>query len=150
MSAFNAINAYTKVGLESNVTGSDPHKLIQLLFQATLVSIESAKSAMQRGDIASKGESISKAIMFIGSGLQSSLNREVGGELANNLFDLYSYMITRLTEANLKNDVRMLDEVHGLAASLKDAWESIKQPATPTSADIPPPANKVATLYGRA
>ena len=68
---------------------------------------------------------ISKAIRIIESGLQQSLNLEVGGEIAERLNALYSYMTRRLFEANMKQSETMLVEVDGLLATLEEAWIGI-------------------------
>jgi len=126
MNATTAIKTYANVGLESGVAAADSHKLILLLYQGALVAISSAKSQMLSKEIAAKGQSISKAISIIDSGLKASLDKNVGGELAQNLSALYDYMNQRLLIANLKNDTTVLDEVSGLLADLKGAWEEIR------------------------
>jgi flagellar protein FliS len=125
MNAISAINAYKKVGVESKVIGADPHMLISMLFQGALLAIDNAKNEILRKDVAAKGKSISKAIAIIGEGLHASLDMRVGGELAQNLSSLYDYMVMRLSEANLKNDVTVLDEVTRLLTELAGAWDSI-------------------------
>lgn len=126
MNSTTAINAYQNVSVESSVMGADPHKLIQMLFHGALLEIASARSEILRKDTAAKGKSISKAIAIIGDGLNASLDKKVGGELALNLSSLYEYMVFRLVDANLKNDISILDEVARLLAELKSAWDSIR------------------------
>jgi len=152
-----AINAYAKVGLDTSVAAADPHKLILLLYQGALLAISSAKNQMLRKDIAAKGKSISHAILIIDEGLKSSLDKNAGGELAENLSALYEYMNQRLLLANLKNDVAALDEVSSLLSELKGAWEEIRplvQPAqavqnNATTRPQTPPAKPAALTYGR-
>lgn len=134
MNTITAINAYNNVSIESNVIGADPHKLISMLFQGALLEIASAKNGILRKESAAKGKSISRAIAIIGEGLNASLDKTVGGELAQNLSALYSYMVTRLVDANLKNDLAALDEVTGLLTELKGAWESIRPQAMRSAA----------------
>lgn len=126
MNAITAINAYNKVSVESSVNGADPHRLIAMLFQGALLEIASAKNGILHKEAATKGKSISKAIAIIGEGLNASLDKSVGGELAQNLSSLYDYMVIRLIEANLKNDIEILDEVARLLTELKGAWDSIR------------------------
>ncbi|NOS74555.1 MAG: flagellar export chaperone FliS [Methyloglobulus sp.] len=121
-----AINAYKKVGVESKVIGADPHQLISMLFQGGLLAIDNAKTEILNKDIAAKGKFISKAIAIIGEGLHASLDKKVGGELAENMSSLYDYMVKRLIDANLKNDITILDEVAGLLGELAGAWDSIR------------------------
>jgi flagellar protein FliS len=91
-----------------------------------LLAIANAKNGMQRNDIQAKGNAISKAIAIIDEGLNASLDKKVGGELAQNLSSLYDYMSMRLIAANLKNDAAALDEVARLLNELKEAWDSIR------------------------
>lgn len=147
-----AINAYTNVGIDTSVASADPHKLILLLYQGALLAISSAKNQMLRKDIAAKGKSISHAILIIDDGLKGSLDKNVGGELAQNLSALYDYMNQRLLLANLKNDVAALDEVSHLLLELKGAWEEIRPVAAqPAAATRPyaPPVKPAALTYGR-
>lgn len=166
MNTATAIKAYAKVGVESGVAAADPHKLISMLYQGALLAIANAKNSILRKDIATKGISISKAITIIDEGLNASLDKSVGGELALSLSSLYQYMGVRLITANLKNDVAMLDEVARLLSDLKEAWDGIRpgapaseaatRPAAPlaTGAKTPPPgttqqSSKIQLAYGR-
>lgn len=136
--------AYRSVGLETSVNSANPHRLISMLFDGAMISVTKAKQALESGQIADKGMAIGKAITIIDSGLRGGLNLHEGGELARNLKDLYSYLIQKLTEANLRNDVRGLDEVYGLLADLKGAWDAISPAAAPT-----PPAAQPLNNVGR-
>lgn len=135
-----AIKAYNKVGVESGVTAADPHKLIAMLYQGALLAIANAKNGILRNDIPAKGKAISHAIKIIDDGLNASLDKEVGGELALNLAALYDYMSKRLLDANMKNDMAALDEVARLLTDLKGGWDDIRQPG----AIQPAPANSAA------
>jgi len=77
---------------------------------------------MARGDLATKGQKIGKAVRIVEEGLLGGLDLQRGGELAANLERLYRYIGRRLTEANLRNDDRALDECIRLLAPLRDAW----------------------------
>ncbi len=158
MNASTAIKAYAKVGIESGVSAADPHKLISMLYQGALQAIANAKNGILRKDIPAKGRAISQAISIINEGLNASLDKKVGGELAQNLSSLYEYMSKRLLTANLKNDMAALDEVARLLVDLKGAWDSIRPSgAAPAAAPIAAqpnaalqqPSNKVQMAYGR-
>lgn len=151
MSTSAAISAYNKVGVESGVTSADPHKLISMLYQGALLAIANAKNGILRQDIPAKGQAISHAILIIDTGLNASLNKDVGGELALNLSALYDYMSQRLLFANINNDMAALEEVSRLLGELKEAWESIRSQATaPAPAPSPVPAGQSERrLYAR-
>ena len=124
--------AYADVAVETGVASADPHRLIVLLYEGALKAIGQAESALAAGDIAGKGESISKAIQIVEEGLKASLDENVGGELAHQLASLYDYMARRLLFASLRNDPTGLREVAGLLGDLKGAWESIGGTARPS------------------
>lgn len=105
---------------------ADPHTLISLIMQHILGNLAGAKGAVERKDIASKNKMLSKVIGLIGE-LQNSLDMEKGGEISANLYDLYSYMISQVTQANIKNDVTPLTEVAELITEIKSGWDAIPQ-----------------------
>lgn len=150
MNMSSAVKAYSNIAIESKAHSSDPHKLILMLYQGALLSIASAKNQMLRKEISAKGKSISQAISIINDGLKASLDLNVGGELAVNLSDLYSYMIQRLLVSNMKNDPAILDEVSALLIELRGAWESIRQAAPRPQVSAPlQPVEKTTLVYGR-
>src|SRR5581483_4100879 len=57
--------------------------------------------------------------------LRGSLNMADGGTLAQNLADLYEYMIRRLLLANAASDVAPLIEVQRLLDEIRSAWVAI-------------------------
>lgn len=120
----NAVKEYNKINITSSVEAANPHRLIQMLMQGALEKIAIAKGYLERGDVADKGLHISWAISII-EGLRSSLNLEAGGEIAQNLEDMYEYMIRRLLRANLENDINLLDEVSSLLQTVKSAWDGL-------------------------
>ena len=119
-------NAYRNVGVETAVAGADPHQLVKLLYDALLQSLGAARLAMQSNDVVAKAKAIGKAVRLIEEGLKAGLNEAQGGELAANLHGLYDYCTLILTEANLKNDVKKVDEVISLMQPLVQAWGAIK------------------------
>ncbi|PJI49553.1 MAG: flagellar protein FliS [Pseudomonas sp.] len=124
MYAMKAMKQYQQVSLEARVAESSPHGLIQLLMQGGLERLAQARGAVERGQLAERGELISKAIGIVG-GLREALNPEAGGELALNLDRLYAYMTERLLEANRNGDAAILDEVSGLLREVKSGWDAI-------------------------
>ncbi len=119
-------DAYKQVHRVSGVEAADPHKLVDMLMGGALENIASAKGHMQRGEVAEKGQCLSKSISII-EGLRGSLNHEQGGEVSANLDALYEYMESCLLKANLKNDQGLLDEVIGLMVEIRGAWNQIPE-----------------------
>ena len=119
-----AMKQYQTVNVHAQVSEASPHRLIQMLLEGGLQRLAQAKGAMQYGNLALKGELLGKAMGIIG-GLRDGLDLQKGGELSANLDNLYAYMLQRLSQANLKNDPTMVDEVAGLLREIKEGWDSI-------------------------
>lgn len=122
------ISQYLQIGIQTSVEAASPHRLIQILLDGALSRISIAGGHMKRGEIPEKGAQISWAISII-DGLRGSLNKESGGEVAENLDRLYEYMSRRLMEANLRNDAVAMEEVHGLLSEIRSAWMDIESMA---------------------
>ncbi|CDG81906.1 flagellar export chaperone FliS [Janthinobacterium agaricidamnosum] len=127
----NGVSAYEKVGMETGVVAASPHKLIVMLYDGALTALNMALMHMRAGNIAEKGKAISKALLIIDSGLRASLDKKVGGDIAEGLDSLYEYMSDRLLMANLKNQPEIIEEVQRLLIDLRDTWNAIG--ATPAA-----------------
>lgn len=117
-----AANAYRQVGVQSGVTDASPHTLVQMLFDGLLQRLQAARGDLLRGDVQAKGVHLGQAVQIMGEGLKASLNRERGGELARNLNVLYDYCIRALTQANLHNDAKQVEEVIALVEPVARGW----------------------------
>ncbi len=123
-----AAQQYRNLDLHGNVEDASPHRLIQMMMERTLAKIAMARGHMQRAEVARKGSNIGDAIAII-EALQASLNHKADARMSENFDALYTYMMRRLLEANLKNDEAILDEVSGLMRELKEAWDAIADEA---------------------
>lgn len=120
----NNVSQYSSVNSYTGVTDASPHQLVQMLLDGALGKLSVVKGLIERGEIAKKGKVIGQAISIIG-GLRSSLDLSKGGKIAANLDNLYEYMERQLIQANLKNDLTIINEVVSLLREIKTAWESI-------------------------
>ena len=122
-------SAYKRVGVETGVSTATPHQLVNLLFEALLNAVGSARAAMKRGDVPTKGEQIIKAVRIIEEALKPSLNLEQGGDIALNLNGLYGYCVLRLTHANQRNDDAALADVIRVIEPLAQGWKQMGEQA---------------------
>lgn len=118
------VRAYNKISRESGVLAADPHRVILMLMQGLLDSVATAKGCIQRKDFEGKAIAINKAINIV-AGLQDGINMDVFPEIGNNFYQLYDYVIRRLSEADSSGT--QLDEVYQLIAPLRDAWANISE-----------------------
>lgn len=122
--------AYAKIGVESAVMSASQQQLVIMLFDGALSALVRARLFMQENNLEGKGLSLSKAINIIENGLKVGLDEESKDELTQNLIALYAYMVRRLLQANLRNDVSAIEEVEILLREIADAWKDV---ATPTN-----------------
>ncbi|MBK4715432.1 MULTISPECIES: flagellar export chaperone FliS [Tenebrionibacter/Tenebrionicola group] len=119
------VQAYAQVDLQSRVQSASPHQLITMLFDGAHSALVRARILMENGDIAGRGQAITKAINIIDNGLRASLDHEKGGEISLDLEQLYNYMTRRLMQANLHNEIDTLLHVDELLMGISDAWKQI-------------------------
>jgi flagellar protein FliS len=120
-----ALRQYQKISSHAQTSEASPHRLVQMLMEGGLDRMAQAKGAMARKDFANKGIFISKAIGIIG-GLREGLDLDTDPtDALRNQDNLYHFMMKRLTEANVKNDPKILDEVARLLITVKEGWDAI-------------------------
>ena len=145
-----AVKSYSDLDVESGVAAASPQQLIVMLYDGAIQSLRAAKIGIMNRQPAEKGREISKAISIIDEGLRPALDVEAGGEIARNLLGLYDYMRNRLLLANLKNDIKMVDEVVKLLSELKGAWEALGAVEQVTPSQVQPkPENRASLSYGK-
>lgn len=131
MSAYpsrNSLSAYRSVSAHGGVDAANPHRLITMLMDGALERVASARGAMDHGDTEAKARLIQRAVAIVDE-LRASLNMKAGGQVAQNLADLYDYCSRQLVRANLENRSQLLDEVGRLLREIRSAW--IQIPAAP-------------------
>lgn len=116
--------AYQQIRTGGGLEQADSHGLITMLMDGGLERIRLALACIATGNIAGKGEAISKAIDIV-AGLQSSLNHDVPTPLVAQLDALYDYMGRRLLHANVHNDPDALEEVARLLGQIRGSWAAI-------------------------
>jgi len=106
----------------SDVETADRGKLLLMVYDHSIKWCSKAIDAINSNQI----EARTKAIFKVQDGiteLMCSLDFERGGEIANQLRNLYDFYNRHLSEANIKNDVKKVEEVQEMLQSLRNAWD---------------------------
>ena len=118
----NGFNAYQ----EHAITTQSRGRLIVMLYDGAIRFLRQAIDELNRNDFAAKGRSIGRAQDILYE-LNTVLDMEKGGDIAQNLRSLYNFMMRHLTQANLKKDARMVQEVIALLEELNQGWKAISE-----------------------
>ncbi|AGE23710.1 putative flagellar protein [Geobacillus sp. GHH01] len=105
-------------------------QLTALLYEGLMECLEEAIAALEQKDYWKANKQLQKGndiLRRLGVGL-----RYDAGIIAHQLDALYNYMAGRLIEANMKKDVKIVQEVWQLTATIATAWnEALKSGASP-------------------
>ncbi len=133
--AGNGTNRY----LETAVETASPVRLVVMLYDGAIRFLHEALHAIQNRDYETKNLKYQRAQKILAE-LISSLDFEKGGEIAENLFRLYTYMYNQLVEANIQDSVERTEHVIHLLSELREAWDTI---ANQSEVPVPTPAPMV-------
>lgn len=122
MSTYSPIDAYKKTGISTANEG----KLIVMLYDGAIKAIRAAINEMEEDKprLDFINNKLNKAQDLI-TELIVSLDFEKGGELANNLFNLYQFFNNEIMHANIKKEPATLPQIINLLIELKDVWSKI-------------------------
>ncbi|WP_018132189.1 flagellar export chaperone FliS [Effusibacillus pohliae] len=107
------------------VQTATPERLLLMLFEGAIRFCKEAIHALQTQNYETGNAKIIRVQNIINE-LIVTLDRDVGGELAQNLLSIYQYLQRRLIEANLKKDQSIIEEV---SQHLKELYEGFAEAA---------------------
>ena len=118
MSQLARARRYKAVQIES----ATPGQILVALYDGCIRFCRAAQVQIEAGDVAGKGQMISKAVAILGE-LRSTLDHAVAPELCDSLERLYVFFQEQLSLANAKMDPSLIDPVVNILSDLRDAWK---------------------------
>jgi flagellar protein FliS len=124
----NQVSAYR----ETRVKTASQGQLVIMLYDEAVKQLDRGLELLHLDSTGKKDpgriERIGKAILKaqeIFTELMASLDFERGGEIAKNLFSLYSWFNQELLAANMQKDLRRITVVRNMVYELRGAWAQI-------------------------
>jgi flagellar protein FliS len=116
--------------LVQQIMSASPAKLVAMLYERAITLLHETVEAIEAGEIERRWRANSKATEVI-CHLWQTLDRERGGEIAENLNRLYGFMMMRLTMVDVENNAQAAREVIGLLEPLQRSWEEVANRTEP-------------------
>lgn len=113
----NAYNVYKN----NSVNFASKEQLLLMLLDGSVKFAKIARQAIVDKDLKKAHENLVKT-QNIYYELITSLDVNKGGEWAQNLMAIYSFIVDRLVEANMKKSVEIVDEVMPLIEEVRETW----------------------------
>ncbi|HCH2418526.1 TPA: flagellar export chaperone FliS [Vibrio parahaemolyticus] len=121
-------DSYQQVDLNAQAAAANPHQLVIMLIDGLLDEIERIRGHLAAKRLAEKGAGINKCMNIL-IGLTSALDDENGGEIAENLRQLYDFCQVELYYASVQNDADRLMNVERVMGNIREGWMNFGQQA---------------------
>ena len=114
-------NAYSQYNNNKVMTAS-PAELTLMLYEGAIKFCNVAEKAIEENDVQKAHTNIIKAQRIIDY-LRQTLDMKY--PVAQDFENIYSYLGTRLVQANMKKDIEILKEVNEHLHSVRDTWKEV-------------------------
>lgn len=101
-------------------------RLVILLYEQAVEDLRRAVAAHRRKDVETRTREIKHALVVIGH-LQSSLDKNRGGRVAENLECFYSQLRLGLVEAQSRQSTALLEKQIALLIKVREAWCDVER-----------------------
>ncbi len=115
------MNAYMNQYQNTQVQTASPEKILIMLYDGAIRFCRQAMQAMDGNNKAVQNEKIVRTMAIIQE-FVTSLNHEIGGQIATDLDALYGFMLRELTRANVEDNRKALETVEALLSGLRETW----------------------------
>ncbi len=110
----------------ADTLGKSQLDLILQVYDGALKSFTCARAHYEKEEFNPGYEELEKAKKFM-THLYTTLNPDEGGEVAENLGKLYTYVICQIHAAQSIKDLKMIDDCSTILKNLREGWASLKQ-----------------------
>jgi flagellar protein FliS len=122
-----SMKQYIDQEIAAKTSSLDPHKIIEEVLKDLKKNMETLAYSIDNEPVVSsiKSNSFSKSLTAIYI-LQSSLNFEVGKEIAENLYNIYEFCKDGIMKGFTKRDSKLVYDAIPPIDEILDGWKQIK------------------------
>jgi flagellar secretion chaperone FliS len=113
-------NAYQKYK-NTSIQSASREKLLLMMYEGAIKFLKLGIQAAEEKKIADRGMYIGRVYDIILE-LNNTLDHKVGGDISNNLEQLYMFITDQLTKANMTGDPQHLRNCLKIIETLYDGW----------------------------
>jgi len=120
------LNAYKNANREAVAESDDPQALIMILLDELLRAMRGYVTLLDKenNDETRKRDHFTRSLTML-YGLQSCLNFDEGGEIAENLFRLYEYARVQLINTSRTGEIDGTQTAINAVTEIREAWSSM-------------------------
>ncbi|HEX3928983.1 MAG TPA: flagellar export chaperone FliS [Gemmatimonadales bacterium] len=107
---------------EMEIMALPPERRLVMIYSHLLVLLRQARRHIELNEVERRGERIIKAQEIVFE-LTVTLDRESGGQLAQQLASLYAWLLREFAAIHSRPDLTRLDAVIRIVGELHEAWE---------------------------
>jgi flagellar protein FliS len=115
---------YQSVDIASRIEGATPHRLVQIMYEELLKSLDAMAFATSRGDYVQRGEHQSKVLAIL-TGLETSLDFDKGGQIAVDLVAIYREARRLVVAGGREGDAQLIIQAREMNQEISSAWDGI-------------------------
>lgn len=113
-----ANQAYQKSKFET----ASPGELTLMLYNGCLKFMKLSKEAISNNQIELRNLNLTKAQNII---RELMVTLKTDGEVGKNMLKMYDYILHQLTQANINNDIKAIEEAEQYVTQFRDTWKEV-------------------------
>jgi flagellar protein FliS len=115
---------YQNVDLASRIEAASPHRLVAILLEELLKSLDAMAAACRLSDFTQRGLRQSRSLSIL-HGLEESLDFSKGGDIAASLAAIYREARRLVLVGGQDNNPEAVMQAREMAAEIASAWSAI-------------------------
>ncbi|TCU65772.1 flagellar protein FliS [Tissierella praeacuta] len=115
---YEALNKYK----QNSVSTATPEELTLMLYDGTIKFMNIGKYSIENKDLEKAHSSLIRAQDII---LELNYSLDMNYDISKELRELYSFILSKLVDANINKDTKTIDEALVIVNDMRDTWKEV-------------------------